>query len=130
IDGLDVWPIISGRAGARNPHASYWFYYEVNQLQSVVSGDGRWKLQLPHTYRTLGGKPGGHGGTPAEYEHRQIQTAELYDLDNDISETTDLARQHPDIVTRLEKEVEKARADLGDELTHRPGQGRREPGHP
>jgi arylsulfatase len=129
IDGLDVWPIISCQPGAKNPHAAYWFYYEVNQLQSVVTGDGRWKLQLPHTYRTLGGRPGGHGGVPVPYEQRQIQTAELYDLDNDISETTDLAQKHPDLVKHLEKEVEKARADLGDELTHRPGKGRREPGH-
>ena len=26
IDGLDVWPIISGRRGAKNPHQAYWFY--------------------------------------------------------------------------------------------------------
>jgi arylsulfatase len=78
IDGLDVWPIISGKRGAKNPHAAYWFYYEVNQLQAVVSGDGRWKLQLPHTYRTLGGRPGGHGGTPAPYEQRKLEQADLY----------------------------------------------------
>jgi arylsulfatase A len=128
IDGLDVWPIISGKRNAKNPHSAYWFYYEVNQLQSVVTADGRWKLQLPHTYRTLGDKPGGHGGIPVPYEQRKIETAELYDLVNDISETTDLAAQHPDIVKRLEAEAEKARADLGDELTHRTGKGRREPG--
>ena len=62
IDGLDVGPIITGQRGASNPHAAYWFYYEVNELQSVVSGDGRWKLALPHRYRALNGKPGGLGG--------------------------------------------------------------------
>src|SRR4029077_4651963 len=71
IDGLDVWPIISGQPGAKNPHSAYWFYFESNQLQAVVSGDGRWKLQLPHTYNTLGGHPGGHGGLPAPSESRQ-----------------------------------------------------------
>src|SRR6266498_390770 len=35
IDGLDVWPIISGKGSAKNPHQAYWFYYEVNQLQAV-----------------------------------------------------------------------------------------------
>ena len=128
IDGVDVWPIISRQPGAKNPHDSYWFYYEVNQLQAVTSGDGRWKLQLPHTYRTMQGQTPGHDGVPGEYAPREIQTAALYDLVHDIGETTDVAARHPDIVGRLEIEVEKARADLGDALTKRPGPGRREPG--
>jgi arylsulfatase A-like enzyme len=128
IDGLDVWPIISGKRGAKNPHTAYWFYYEVNQLQAVVTDDGRWKLQLPHTYRTLGGKPGGHGGIPAPYEQRKLERAELYDLVNDISEAKDVAGQHPELVKRLEVEAGKARAELGDALTKRTGKGTREPG--
>ena len=128
IDGLDVWPIISGKRSAKNPHTAYWFYYEANQLQAVVSGDGRWKLQLPHTYRTLGGRPGGQGGTPAPYEQRQLERAQLYDLVNDIAETTDVAGQHPEVVKSLENEAEHARQELGDALTKRAGQGVREPG--
>jgi len=128
IDGLDVWPIISGKRRAKNPHTAYWFYYEVNDLQAVVTGDGRWKLQLPHTYRTLGGKPGGHGGTPAPYQQRKLEKAELYDLVDDVSEVTDVAARHPDLVKRLEAEAEKARAELGDVLTKRTGKGVREPG--
>jgi arylsulfatase len=128
LDGLDVWPIISGKRGAKNPHDAYWFYYEVNQLQAVTSGDGRWKLQLPHTYRTLAGKPGGRDGAPVAYEQRQIAKPELYDLVNDISETTDVAARHPEIVKRLETEAEKARAELGDSLTKRAGSGIRQPG--
>jgi arylsulfatase len=128
IDGLDVWPIISRQPGAKNPHASYWFYYEVNQLQAVTSGDGRWKLQLPHTYRTLAGRAGGREGLPASYEQRKLDKAELYDLVNDVSETTNVADQHPEIVQRLEAEAERAREELGDALTKRPGKNRREPG--
>ena len=127
IDGLDVWPLISRQPGAKNPHAAYWFYYEVNELQAVTTGDGRWKLQLPHTYRTLDGRPGGRGGVPAPYSQRKIETAELYDLVHDISETTDVSAQHPEVVRQLEAEVEKARADLGDARTKRPGSGHRAP---
>ena len=129
LDGLDVWPIISGAAGARNPHSSYWFYYEVNQLQAVTSGDGRWKLQLPHTYRSLAGKPGGKGGTPAPYTQIKLEQGELYDLVSDIGESTDVSAQHPEIVAQLEAEVETARVELGDALTKRKGVGVREPGH-
>ena len=108
LDGLDVWPIISRQPGAKNPHEAYWFYYEVNELQAVTSGDGRWKLQMPHTYQTLAGKPGGKGGVPVPYAHRKIEKEELYDLVHDIGETTDVVRQHPDIVARLEAEAGKS----------------------
>ncbi len=128
IDGLDVWPLITGQRGAKNPHPAYWFYYEVNQLQAVVSSDGRWKLQLPHTYRTLGGRPGGRDGTPAPYEYRKLEKAELYDLGHDVTESVDVSAEHPDIVKRLEAEAEKARAELGDALTKRKGNGTRESG--
>jgi arylsulfatase A len=128
IDGLNVWPIISGKHGARNPHSAYWFYYETNQLQAVISSDGRWKLQLPHTYRTLGGRPGGHGGLPVPYEQRKLEKPELYDLVGDISEANDVAAQNPQIVRRLEMEAEKARQELGDSLTQRTGKGSRQPG--
>src|SRR5262249_7296247 len=123
IDGLDVWPLLAGEKGARNPHEAYLFYYEQNQLQAVASGDGRWKLQLPHTYRSLGGRPGGHGGLPAEYEQRKLEWPELYDLDRDGSETADVTDEHPDVVRRLLAEAERARADLGDALTERLGSG-------
>jgi arylsulfatase A len=128
IDGLDVWPIISGKRGAKNPHRAYWFYYEVNELQAVVTGDGRWKLQLPHTYRTLAGHPGGHDGFPVPYEQRKLQKSELYDLVNDISENVDVSASHARIVSRLEGEAENARRELGDALTHRTGTAVREPG--
>ena len=128
IDGLDVWPIISGKRGAQNPHSAYLFYYEVNELQAVVSGDGGWKLQLPHTYRTLAGGPGGHDGRPVPYQQRKLEKGELYDLRSDISETTDVAAQNPEIVKHLEAEAEKARQELGDALTKRTGRANREPG--
>jgi arylsulfatase A len=123
IDGLDVWPLLSGQPGATNPHDAYLYYFEQNQLQAVVSGDGRWKLQLPHTYRSLAGQPGGHGGVPAKYESKKILQPELYDLVADLGETNDLAARHPEIVQRLLAVAERARAELGDSLSKREGRG-------
>src|SRR5690606_23795493 len=34
IDGLDIWPLLSGVEGATNPHEGYWFYYKRNELQA------------------------------------------------------------------------------------------------
>ncbi len=114
IDGLDVWPLIAGQKGAKNPHDGYAFYYEVNALQAVTSADGRWKLQLPHTYRSLNGRPGGTNGIPAKYEPIKIERPELYDLENDIGETKNVAAANPQVVKQLEVFAEKMRADLGD----------------
>ena len=128
IDGLDVWPIISRQPGAKNPHEAYWFFYEQNQLQAITTGDGRWKLQLAHTYRTMAGQTPGRDGTPGPYRNVKIEQAELFDLVNDLGELKNVATEHPDIVQRLEGEAEKARAELGDALTKRTGAGQREPG--
>lgn len=128
IDGLDVWPIISRQPGAKNPHKAYWFYFDVNALQAVATSDGRWKLQFPHTYPSMKGQKPGADGVPGEYTHIKIETEELYDLVHDISETNNVAAQHPDMVKQLEAEAEKARSDLGDVLTKRTGSGHRQPG--
>lgn len=121
IDGMDVWPLIAGTPQAQNPHSAYYTYYQDNQLQAVW--DGRWKLQLPHTYRTLGGKPGGRDGGPAKYESRELLKAELYDLTHDIGETRDVAGQNEEVVRRLLALAESAREELGDSLTGRIGKG-------
>jgi arylsulfatase len=126
IDGLDIWPLLSGDPKAKNPHKFYAFWFGNNQLEAVTSG--KWKLQLPHTYRTLDGKRGGRDGKPVSYQMRKIEKPELYDLDRDISETTDLADKHPDIVQRLAAYAEESRDELGDSLTQRTGKGAREPG--
>ena len=128
IDGLDVWPLIARQPNAKNPHYAYWFYYEINQLQAVTSSDGRWKLQLPHTYRSMSGQEPGRDGVTGTYVDKKLDRTALFDLANDIGETTDVSAKHPEIVKQLEAEAEEARADLGDSLTNRSGPGRREPG--
>lgn len=128
IDGLDVWPLIAGQPGAKNPHDAYWSYYAQNELQAMFSPDGRWKLQLPHGFRTLAGRPGGKDGIPAKYEGAKFEQPQLYDLQADIGEKTDVASSNPAMVQRLLALAEKARADLGDSLTQRKGSGVREPG--
>lgn len=128
IDGLDVWPLLSRAPRAKNPHEGYGIWYAQNELQAVVSGDGRWKLVLSHRYRTLAGRPGGRDGTPAKYENTDVGAPQLYELSRDLGETTDVAAAHPAIVQQLTAFAEKCRADLGDSLTKRTGTGNREPG--
>jgi arylsulfatase len=125
IDGLDIWPLLSGDPNAKCPHEAFYFYYEVNQLQAVRSGP--WKLYFPHTARTLAGRPGGTGGLPAHYEALKVGL-ELYNLDEDLGETKNVADEHPEVVQRLQAYAEQAREDMGDALTKRKGKNVREPG--
>jgi arylsulfatase A-like enzyme len=126
IDGKDGWPLISGAPGAKSPQETYFFYYANNQLQGLASG--RWKLQLPHSYRTLGGQPGGKGGVPAKYHDEKIVEPELYDLTSDVGEKTNLAARNPAELSRLLAIADTMRAELGDSLTDRKGSANREPG--
>ena len=130
IDGLNCWPIVAGEPNAKNPHDFYAFYYEQNQLQAISSGDGRWKLQLPHKYRSIAGvTEKAQNGIPVLYKQQSIEQPELYDLYTDISESKNVAAEHPDEVARLQKHAQAIRAELGDSLMKQPkGSGTREPG--
>ena len=123
IDGKDIWPLMAGEPNAKSPHEAYYFYW-IRNLQAVRSG--KWKLHLPHEYRSLKGEPG-HGGRPGLYVQRKTGLA-LYDLENDIGESTNVADKHPEVVQRLQELVEHAREDLGDSAQKRVGKNVREPG--
>lgn len=123
IDGRDVGPLLRGEAGAKNPHESYAFYYG-NELQAVRAGD--WKLVFPHEFRSLVGLPGADG-KPNGYQQRKTDLA-LYNLREDVSESKDVQKEHPEIVAKLRKMADAYRADLGDTLKKIPGSGKRPPG--
>jgi arylsulfatase A-like enzyme len=122
IDGLDIWPLLSGQHGAKCPHEALFFYWN-NELQAVRSR--QWKLHFPHTYNSL--EKGGAGGKPGKLVKRTIELA-LFDLKNDVGETTNVAAKHPDVVKHLQALADKIRADLGDTATKAKGEGVRPAG--
>ena len=61
------------------------------------------------------------------YQQARIELS-LFDLDNDVSETTDVKDKFPEVIEQLQIAAEKAREDLGDTLTKRQGNGLRAPG--
>jgi arylsulfatase A len=123
IDGMDAWPLLSAQPGAKSPHEAYYIYWGEH-LEAVRSG--KWKLHFPHDYRETP-KVRATGGTPSKAGKGHIDLA-LFDLDADPGETTDVAKDHPDVVKHLEQLADAMRKDLGDSATKQKGSGRREPG--
>jgi arylsulfatase A-like enzyme len=121
IDGHDIWPLLSGQTGAKSPYEAF-YYYRESRLQAVRSEE--WKLVLPRRERVRRNTAGQDSPPKPEYMDLPLS---LFNLKEDIGETTNLAEQHPGIVKELMSHVERARIDLGDGEEH-PGKNCRPPG--
>jgi arylsulfatase A len=122
IDGKDIRPLLFGEADARSPHEALYFYWG-RDLHAVRAG--RWKLHFPHAYPQPA--PVGGGGKPGKYRQLKIGL-ELFDLEADPHESTNVAAEHPDVVKRLQVLAEQAREDLGDARLKREGKNVRPAG--
>lgn len=111
IDGRDIRPLLFGNAGEESPQRAF-YYYMFDQLQAVRSG--RWKLHLPLEQTVRLGKA--EGSRPAA----------LYDVVADPAEAHNVVAEHKDIVAKLMKLADEARADVGDR--GHPGRNVRAPG--
>jgi arylsulfatase len=125
IDGKSIWKVLKGET-TESPQEAYYFYYRVNELHGVRYKN--WKLYFPHTYRSLNGREGGKDGFPVNYEQLQFKEIALYDLSNDISETHNVASDHPEVVQKIGELAEVMRSRLGDALTERIGSETRQAG--
>lgn len=90
FDGVPLPGVLTGRSGSSREPPLFFrrppdrdAFYGVDDLPDLAVRDGRWKLL-------------------SEYDGTQ---AELYDLETDRGETTDLAAKHPEIVQRLTASV-------------------------
>ena len=91
IDGQDIRPLMFGESNAASPHDAFFYYFKEN-IDAVRSG--KWKLHVRKGDQKID---------------------ELYDLEADIGETTNLYDQRPDVVQELKIKIQVCRADLGDE---------------
>jgi arylsulfatase A-like enzyme len=110
IDGLDVWDLITDKNGAQNPHKYYAF--STNKIfEGVISGDGRWKLHLPHSYRTL--VYAGNDGNPGKYRQAEIGLS-LFDMEADPYEKENVLSEFPDVAKRMQGFAEEHRRQFYD----------------
>ncbi len=89
LDGVDVWTVLSGEtdqlgASSSGPRTEFLYFRSLN-LQAIRQG--AFKLRLEEN--------------------------ELYNLDQDIGESQDVAASHPEIVAKLRQRADEVDADLG-----------------
>ena len=125
IDGFSLVPLLMGDKEAI-PRNEFLYYYRRNSLQAVRSG--QWKLVFEHPGRTYEGYLPGDDGIPGGANENLLFPKALYDLRRDPGENYNVLEKYPQVVIELEKIAEKARIDLGDDLTDSTGTNRREPG--
>jgi arylsulfatase A-like enzyme len=106
-DGKDIAPLLFGNPNTQSPYKAF-LYYFMNDLCAVRSG--KYKLVMKETHKPHRKKP------------------LLYNLDDDIAETKDVAAEHPEIVKNLLAIAQNARQDLGDDSRNIAGQNCRQPG--
>jgi arylsulfatase len=134
IDGRSAKALLLGEAPAEPPHEAL-FFYGGTGLQAVRHG--KWKLHFPHPYITTAAEPG-VGGKPSNWGKNKAQSItqsgiegiasrhggrvetiglSLFDLSSDPGESTNLAKEHPEIVAKLTALAQPMRQALGDSLT-------------
>jgi len=103
FDGKDIMPLLTA-ATDQSPHR-YYYYYCYTHLHAVR--DARWKLVRPRPAKPAWMKWRGR-------KIDAVKEVQLFDLENDIAETANVAVQHPEIVERLIRQIQAARSELGD----------------
>jgi len=125
IDGVSILPLMLGEKNV-SPRHDFYYYYQTNSLEAVQRDF--WKLVLPHKGRTYREMKPGTDGWPGPTGTEIVKEPELYDLRRDPGEWYDVAQFYPEKLRELQALAEKARKDIGDDLTDSSGENRRKAG--
>lgn len=123
VDGYDISLLLLDHPGARTPYETFYYYWNFG-LDAVWSRG--WKLHFPHSFPSLTGEPG-RDGKPGGITQEKIELS-LFNLVDDPGEQRNVVDDHPEVVARLQKLADVARADLGDEHQKLTGKNRRAAG--
>jgi arylsulfatase len=98
LDGIDIWPILSGQVPSIDRDVL--LYFDSWDLQCARWNN--WKLHVArHNSSTYSGPPAGGRHNYA------LPHAELYNLESDPAESYDVAPEHPDVVASMQTRIAK-----------------------
>lgn len=101
IDGRSLLPLLTSESAVQSPH-DYFYYFNNEELAGIR--DSRWKLVTRAYYR-------GHLGAMDKFDQLPEFSSPywlLFDLSTDQPEHYSMAREHPDVVRRLAREMARA----------------------
>jgi arylsulfatase len=98
LDGIDIWPLLSGRAQSLEREALLYF----DDWNVQCARWGRWKLHF-FRYNSAAYNPAPPGGRI----NLPLPAPELYDLENDQDESYDVAPENPKIAAEILGRVER-----------------------
>lgn len=86
IDGKDIMEVLTGKA--KSPHKYFYYYSHTTVHMDAIRG-GKWKLRM-----------------------KDFKATELYNLETDISEKTNVIKDHPEVVSKLLKAAKEFDAEV------------------
>jgi arylsulfatase A-like enzyme len=100
-DSVSILPALLGRD--RAPLREATVHHSINGSFSIRQG--KWKLEL------CPGSGGWSSPRPGQQDTSELPLVQLYDLEADIAETRNVQGEHPEVVARLTKLMEKYASD-------------------
>ena len=118
LDGVDIWPLLSGKAPSLERDVLLYFdnwYLQCARL-------GQWKLHVAR-YNTFAYSPAPAAGRI----NLPLARPELYDIENDPDESYEVAAEHPQVVADILARVEKLIPGFPEEVRNAWAQTRARP---
>jgi arylsulfatase len=107
LDGIDIWPLLSGRS--QNLEREALLYFDNWNLQCARWG--KWKLHFAR-YNSFAYSPAPAAGRT----NLALRPPELYDIEADPMESYDVAAENPKIVVEIQARVDRLRATFPEEV--------------
>ncbi len=107
LDGIDIWPMLSGQKSEIEREA--FLYFDNWNLQCARLG--RYKLHISRYNSMVYAPPPAIGRI-----NLPLPSPELYDLNVDFDESYDVASEHPDVVREIQTRVDRLVAGFPEEV--------------
>lgn len=94
VDGRDIWPLLSGAANARSPHAAI-YYLRGRAIEGIRVGDWKYRVGPTKDGRSKKDKSG----------NKKDVAESLYNLRDDMGEQKNVLEAHPEVASRLKAKM-------------------------